>query len=102
VIRLSQDWSPTAWAPRDLHHYSQFITPAEIHTLLEASGLSDGGHAGIRPPASPPRILRLLRQARTGKISYAELGRRLEFTLTTDTRISYIGHAIKNPLPNPG
>ncbi len=33
VIKLSQDWSPTAWAPRDLHHYSQFITPAEIHSL---------------------------------------------------------------------
>jgi 2-polyprenyl-6-hydroxyphenyl methylase/3-demethylubiquinone-9 3-methyltransferase len=101
VIRLSQDWGPTAWAPRDLHHYSQFITPGELHSLLEASGLGDGGHTGIKPSASPPRILRLLRQAKTGKISYAELGRRLEFVLTSGTQISYIGHAVKN-LPPPG
>jgi 2-polyprenyl-6-hydroxyphenyl methylase/3-demethylubiquinone-9 3-methyltransferase len=100
VIRLSQDWGLTAWAPADLHHYSQFITPAELHSLLQASGLSDGGHAGIKPSAGPLRILRLLRQAKTGKISYAELGRRLEFALATDTRISYIGHAVKNP-PGP-
>jgi 2-polyprenyl-6-hydroxyphenyl methylase/3-demethylubiquinone-9 3-methyltransferase len=102
AIKLSQDWGPTAWAPRDLHHYSQFITPAELRSLLEASGLSDGGHAGIRPPAGPPRIFRLLRQAKTGKISYAELGRRLEFVLTHGTQISYIGHAVKNLPPAPG
>jgi 2-polyprenyl-6-hydroxyphenyl methylase / 3-demethylubiquinone-9 3-methyltransferase len=97
VIKLSQDWGPTAWAPRHMHHYSQFITPAELHALLEASGLSDRGHTGITPSASPPRIVRLLRQARTGKISYAEFGRRIEFVLTNDTRISYLGHAIKSP-----
>jgi 2-polyprenyl-6-hydroxyphenyl methylase/3-demethylubiquinone-9 3-methyltransferase len=102
VIKLSQDWGPTAWAPRDLHHYSQFITPAELASLLGASGLSDGGHTGIKPSARPPRILRLLRQARTGKISYAELGRRIEFVLTNGTRISYIGHAVKNPSRPPG
>jgi 2-polyprenyl-6-hydroxyphenyl methylase/3-demethylubiquinone-9 3-methyltransferase len=102
VIKLSQDWGPTAWAPRDLHHYSQFITPAELHALVEESGLSDGGHAGIRPPAGPLRILRLLRQAKTGKISYAELGRRLEFVLANGTQISYIGHAVKNLPPVPG
>ena len=99
VIKLSQDWGPTAWAPRDLHHYSQFITPSELHSFLEASGLSDGGYSGIRPPAGPPRILRLLRQAKAGKISYAELGRRLEFALTNGTQISYIGHAVKNLPP---
>lgn len=98
VIKLSQDWSPTAWAPRDLHAYSQFIKPAELHSLLEASGLSDGGHTGMSPSPKPPRIYQLLRQVRTGKISYAEFGRRLEFALTKDTRVSYIGHATRNPL----
>jgi 2-polyprenyl-6-hydroxyphenyl methylase/3-demethylubiquinone-9 3-methyltransferase len=102
VIRLSQDWGPTAWAPPGLHHYSQFIKPAELHSLLEASGLSDGGQAGIRPSAGPPRILRLLRQAKTGKISYAELGRKLEFVLAGGTRISYIGHAVKDLPPAAG
>jgi len=101
VITLSQDWGPTAWAPPHLHHYSQFIRPAELASLLEASGLSDGGQAGIRPPAGPPRILRLLRQAKTGKISYAELGRRLEFARANSTQVSYIGHAVKRPPPAP-
>lgn len=102
MIKFSQDWSLTAWAPRDMHHYSQFITPAELHSLLEASGLSNRGHTGITPSLGPPRIYRLLRQAKTGKISYAEFGRRLEFVLTKDTRISYIGHAIKNPVARLG
>lgn len=102
VIKLFQDWGPTAWAPRNMHHYSQFITPGELHSLLAASGLSDGGHTGITPSLSPPRIYRLLRQARTGKISYAEFGRRLEFVLTNDTRISYIGHAVKGPARSSG
>ncbi len=105
VIKVSQDWSFTAWAPRGMHHYSQFVRPTELHSLLEASGLSGGGHTGITPSPRPPRVYRLLRQARTGKISYAEFGRRLEFVLTKDTRISYIGHAVKNPaqdLPSGG
>jgi 2-polyprenyl-6-hydroxyphenyl methylase / 3-demethylubiquinone-9 3-methyltransferase len=96
VIKLSQDWGPTAWAPRDLHHYSQFITPAELCSLLEASGLSDGGHAGIKPSAGPSRILRLLRRAKAGRISYAELGRGIEFVLAGGAQISYIGHAVKS------
>lgn len=102
VIKLSQDWSPTAWAPRDMHHYAQFITPAELHVLLEASGLSDGGHTGMSPSPKPPRIYLLLRQVRAGKISYAEFGRELGFALAKDTRVSYIGHAIKHPSQLPG
>lgn len=101
VIKLSQDWSPTAWAPRDMHDYSQFITPAELHSLLGTSGLSDGGHTGMSPSLKPPRIFRLLRQVKTGKMSYAEFGSRLRFVLTKDTRVSYIGHAIKNPSRSP-
>jgi 2-polyprenyl-6-hydroxyphenyl methylase/3-demethylubiquinone-9 3-methyltransferase len=97
VIWLSQDWGPTAWAPRDLHDYSQFIAPAELRSLLDASGLDDDGQAGMRPSAGPLRILRLLRQAKTGKISYAEFGRGIEFVLAKGTQISYIGHAVKNP-----
>ena len=96
VIKLSQDFGPTAWAPRDLHNYSQFVRPAELASLLEASGLSNEGHAGIRPSAGPLRILRLLRQAKAGKITYAELGRRLEFGLANSTQISYIGHGVKD------
>jgi 2-polyprenyl-6-hydroxyphenyl methylase/3-demethylubiquinone-9 3-methyltransferase len=102
MIKLSQDWSPTAWAPRDMHHYSQFITPAELHALLEASGLSGAGYTGMSPSPGPVRIYQLLRQVRTGKISYAEFGRGLRFVLTKDTRVSYIGHAIKKPCQLPG
>jgi 2-polyprenyl-6-hydroxyphenyl methylase / 3-demethylubiquinone-9 3-methyltransferase len=102
VIKLFQDWGPTAWAPPDTHSYSQFIKPAELHSLLEASGLSDGGQQGITPATSPPRSYRLLRQAKAGKISYAEFGRRVEFVLTRNTSVSYIGHAIKSPARSPG
>jgi DNA-binding MarR family transcriptional regulator len=50
--------------------------------------------------AEPDRqaLLRLLGQVKKGKLSYADFGRQAAFTLTTDLRISYLGHATKSGL----
>ena len=36
-----------------------------------------------------------MHQAKKGKISYAEFGRRTAMVLSKDLRVSYIGHATK-------
>lgn len=96
AIKLAQDWAATAWLPPDLHDWDQFITPAEIGDSLARHGLDQHDLTGMAPAISPLALLRLLRQVKKGRISYADFGRRAAFTLTGDLRASYLGHATKS------
>jgi 2-polyprenyl-6-hydroxyphenyl methylase / 3-demethylubiquinone-9 3-methyltransferase len=96
VIKLSQEWAATAWMPPGLHDWDQFITPAELSETLARHGLDQHDLTGMSPGISPPALIRLLRQVKKGKLSYADFGRQAAFTLTSDLRISYLGHATKN------
>jgi 2-polyprenyl-6-hydroxyphenyl methylase/3-demethylubiquinone-9 3-methyltransferase len=95
LIKLCQDWPVTAWMPRDLHDWNQFITPAELRGVLARHHLREDGLAGLRPGIAPPALVPLVRQVKKGKISYAEFGRRAAMVLSKDLRVSYIGHATK-------
>ena len=99
VIKLSQQWAATAWMPPGLHDWDQFITPAELSDCLAQHGLRQQDVTGMSPGVSPPaliRLTRLVRQVKKGRISYADFGRQAAFTLTSDMRVSYLGHATKN------
>lgn len=100
AIKVCQDWTATAWLPRGLHDWDQFITPAELGDLLARHGMSQHDMTGMSPGISPLTMIRLLRQVRKGKLSYADFGRQAAFTLTRDVRVSYLGHATKND-PHP-
>ena len=102
VVKLSQDWAATAWLPRGLHDWDQFITPAELGRCLARHGLRQHGLAGLRPGVSPATLIRLVRQVRKGRLSYADFGRRAAFTLTGDLRASYLGYATKLERPGAG
>jgi NAD+ dependent glucose-6-phosphate dehydrogenase len=95
LIKLSQDWGATAWMPRDLRDWSQFITPPELGRALAGHGLQLHDLAGIAPSLSPPALFLLLRRLKKGVMSYGDFGRAAAFTLTKSLRISYIGHATK-------
>ena len=96
MIKLSQEWAATAWMPSGLHDWDQFITPAELSESLARHGLDQHDLTGMSPGIAPPALLRLLRQVKKGKLTYADFGRQAAFTLTSDLRISYLGHATKN------
>ena len=96
MIKLSQQWAATAWMPPGLHDWDQFITPAELTRSLTRHHLHQHDLTGMSPGISPPALIRLLRQVKKGKLSYADFGRQAAFTLTRDLRISYLGHASKN------
>jgi 2-polyprenyl-6-hydroxyphenyl methylase / 3-demethylubiquinone-9 3-methyltransferase len=96
MIKLSQDWAATAWMPAGLHDWDQFITPAELSQALARHDLDRHDLTGMSPGISPPALIRLLRQVKKGKLSYAGFGRQAAFTLTSDLRISYLGHATRN------
>jgi len=99
MIKLSQEWSGTAWMPAGLHDWDQFITPGELRATLAGHGLHVHAMAGMSPGISPPALIRVMRQLKKGRFSYAEFGRRASFALGKDLRITYIGHATKTPYP---
>ncbi len=95
MIKLFQDWRLTAWMPPNLHAWEQFVTPAELRSVLGRHHLRGGDIVGIGPSVKPPRLVRLMRQLRNGRITPGELGRRARFVVTRDTRVSYAGYATK-------
>jgi hypothetical protein len=49
----------------------------------------------LEPRAKPPQLLRLLRQCKRGRLSYTEFGRRAEHRVTKNTKMTYIGYAVR-------
>jgi 2-polyprenyl-6-hydroxyphenyl methylase / 3-demethylubiquinone-9 3-methyltransferase len=95
MIKLFQDWRFTAWMPPKLHAWEQFITPDELRSAMRRSGLDGRDIVGIGPGLKPPTLIRLMRRLRKGKISHGEFGRRAQFVVSKDTRVSYAGYASK-------
>lgn len=95
MIRLLQEWRLTACLPANLHAWEQFITPEELRTVLRHHQLEGGDIVGIGPGVKPPRLMVMLWQVRTKRISPGEFGRRARFVVTRDVRISYAGYATK-------
>ncbi len=95
MIKLLQEWRLTALLPPNLHAWEQFITPAELRTVMSRHHLDGGDMVGIGPGVRPPRLLRLLWQLRTGRISHRRFGHEAEFVVTKNVRVSYAGYATK-------
>jgi 2-polyprenyl-6-hydroxyphenyl methylase / 3-demethylubiquinone-9 3-methyltransferase len=95
MIKLFQEWRLTAWMPPNLHAWEQFITPDELCTVMSRHQLRTHDILGVVPSVQAPRLMRLLWQLRSGRISPAEAGRRAHFVVTSDLRVSYVGYATK-------
>jgi 2-polyprenyl-6-hydroxyphenyl methylase/3-demethylubiquinone-9 3-methyltransferase len=95
VIKLLQEWSWTALMPPRLHDWNMFIRPAELRRELERHGLAPGGLTGLKPRASPLRLIRALRRRKRGLLSYAAAVREMDLGESPDTSVSYIGYARK-------
>ena len=96
VIKLSQQWAATACMPPGLHDWNQFITPEELGVCLARHGLGQHDLTGMSLRISPLTAIRLLRQVKKGTLSYADFGRQAACTLTSNLRLSYLGHATKS------
>jgi hypothetical protein len=72
-----------------------FITPAELTATLEQQNLIVEDLCGGKIPKNPLATLWDVRQHKRGKISVAELGRRLELKLDPDLSLNYLGYACK-------
>jgi 2-polyprenyl-6-hydroxyphenyl methylase / 3-demethylubiquinone-9 3-methyltransferase len=95
MIKFLQDWRLTRVLPPNLHAWEQFIRPDELRGMLRRHHLESREMTGIAPALKPPQLVRLLLQARRGRMSYGEFGNRARFVLTKDMRVSYAGYATK-------
>ena len=102
VIRLLQEWRWTALMPPRLHDWNMFIRPTELRRLLEQYGLLPGGLTGLKPRASPLRLVRALRRRKRGLLSYAEAVEQVDLGESPDTSVSYIGYARKLAIGDSG
>lgn len=85
----------TKLMPADTHVWRMFITPDEITTALREQGMVVEDMKGGTIAKNPLGTLWDIRQQKQGKISFAELGRRLRMKIGSDLSLNYLGYAGK-------
>jgi 2-polyprenyl-6-hydroxyphenyl methylase/3-demethylubiquinone-9 3-methyltransferase len=96
VIKLWQEWKSTAMMPPNLHVYEMLIKPRELKKLMQAAGFRQMEFKGMSPNVSPFKMISLLRQRASGRINYEDLGAILKLRESNDTKVGYMGYAIKS------
>lgn len=95
AIKALQDWPFSRLLPANLHRWELFIKPHELLSLMTARGLQNRELIGLRPTASPWRILADLRACKRHEISACDFGQRLAMRPGRGTRVQYFGYANK-------
>jgi len=91
-----QELPLTKLMPADTHMWDMFITPQEITSALKEHGMIVEDMKGGKIAKNPLATLWDIRQQKQGRISFAELGRRLKLKLDEDLSLNYLGYAQKN------
>ena len=90
-----QESSLTKLMPADTHIWEMFITPDEMTSTLREQGLHVEDMKGGKIAKNPLATLWDVRQQKQGRITFAELGRRLKLKLDADLSLNYLGYARK-------
>ena len=85
----------TKLMPSDTHLWEMFITPEELTATLRKYEMSVEDMQGGKIPKNPLATLWDVRQQKQGRITFAELGRRLQLKLDPDLSLNYLGYARK-------
>jgi 2-polyprenyl-6-hydroxyphenyl methylase / 3-demethylubiquinone-9 3-methyltransferase len=91
-----QAFPPTRLMPPDTHVWEMFITPEEITSALRENGFLPEDMNGGKITKSPLAVLWDVEQQKLGRITFAELGQRLELKLDPDLSLNYLGYARKS------
>jgi len=95
VIKLWQEWKSTAMMPPNLHVYEMLVKPKELDALMKKNGFGTREFRGMSPNVNPIKMVSLLRQRAAGKITYEDLTQQLKLKESNDTKVGYMGYAIK-------
>jgi len=95
MIRGLQESAFTRLMPANTHIWEMFITPDEIAAALRQHGMQLEDMKGGKIAKNPLATLWDVRQQKQGRITFAELGRRLKLKLDEDLSLNYLGYARK-------
>jgi 2-polyprenyl-6-hydroxyphenyl methylase / 3-demethylubiquinone-9 3-methyltransferase len=95
MIKVMQEWRSTAFAAPHSHVWEKFIKPVELIAMLEKHGLAPRQMRGILSRRNPIATLLDFRRRAQGKLTFEELGRRLDFHEGDDLDASYMGYAAR-------
>jgi 2-polyprenyl-6-hydroxyphenyl methylase/3-demethylubiquinone-9 3-methyltransferase len=95
IIKVMQEWRSTAFAEPNSHVWEKFIKPGELTALLARHGLTPGEMRGIVSRRNPLLGLLDFRRRVRGRITFKELGRRLDFQESEHLEASYMGYAVR-------
>jgi len=94
-IFAAQDFVLTSFFPKNTHVWEKFITPEEILALFEKIGFENRDMTGLNSALPDLQVAGLLIRRKLGLLTFAELGRRLQFQTGGGLQASYLGWAIK-------
>lgn len=85
----------TKLMPDNTHVWAMFITPDELRAGLRRQRMTVEDIQGSKIAKNPLATLWDVRQKKQGRITFGELGRRLELKLDKDLSLNYLGYARK-------
>lgn len=95
AIKLMQEWRPTRVFDTTLHDWDRFIKPEELQAVLTGHDLDLQEIVGLRPGGNPITMLTTFAGVKRGTMTYGDLGRTMHARAGKDTRLSYMGYALK-------
>lgn len=95
TIYVLQEWKVTSVMPPNLHDWTMFIKPQELHTLLKRYGLAQQEITGLVPDTNPLMLIPLLVKRKRKKLPFKEVEKHVRLIRGNDTSNLYAGYAIK-------
>jgi 2-polyprenyl-6-hydroxyphenyl methylase / 3-demethylubiquinone-9 3-methyltransferase len=94
-IFAAQNFALTSFFPKNTHVWEKFITPDEILALFEKVGFDNRDMTGLNSALPDLQVAGLLIRRKLGFLTFAELGRQLQFRTGGGLQASYLGWAIR-------
>ncbi len=96
IIKATQEWKSTSFMEPNVHVWDMFIKPKELIQMFNKYKLKSIDLKGMLPSLNLLAHYLNLMRCKKGKISFTELGKRLNININNNTRGPYIGYAIKS------
>jgi 2-polyprenyl-6-hydroxyphenyl methylase/3-demethylubiquinone-9 3-methyltransferase len=95
IILGTQQFPLTRFLPPDTHIWRMFITPTDLTKALKANHLTLAGLTGSKLAGNPLKLLSALLKWKRGALSVQAFSRQAAFSRAKDTRVNYMGYAVK-------
>ncbi len=94
-IKMAQEWPSTSFMPPNLHDWQMFIKPQELLLCMQRYHLQNQQLKGMTPRAHPLATIDMFLKRKRGAVTFAEMGKRMNFQESNDLSASYMGYALK-------